>query len=94
MSETIKDGGPAFPLDNWDTTKWPEGTPADFGVGMTLRDWFAGQALIGLCSNSGGPFQANELSGWAMVNCDEDFVARQSFALADAMLAAREGDAA
>ena len=34
------DGGPAFPRDGW--------APED---GMSLRDYFAGQALAGLCAN-------------------------------------------
>jgi hypothetical protein len=44
----INDGGPAFPK---------VGQAVDFGngwlepqSGMTLRDWFAGQALVGLVS--------------------------------------------
>lgn len=39
---TKSDGGPAFPIEM-------TGTP--YAPGMTLRDWFAGQALIGLLSN-------------------------------------------
>lgn len=44
---TIDDGGPAFPRDS----KWNlDGSFCQRGaVGMTLRDWFAGQALTGLC---------------------------------------------
>lgn len=39
------DGGPAFPV-----------TTANFALayGMTLRDWFAGQALAGLMAYPGG----------------------------------------
>lgn len=40
------DGGPAFPIPVEDWRDIP-GHPAP---GMTLRDWFAGQALIGLCA--------------------------------------------
>jgi len=57
--------------------------------GMSLRDWFAGQALAGLCANSGGPIQANDYNGWSLVNCKERDVALMACALADAMLAAR-----
>lgn len=38
MSEPINDGGPAFPVII--ETMW-------ISKGMTLRDWFAGQALVG-----------------------------------------------
>ena len=41
MSEKINDGGAAFP--GWESQIRP---------GMTLRDWFAGQALATI--NSGG----------------------------------------
>lgn len=44
-----KDGGPAFPIPRFHT--WQDEVP-----GMSLRDWFAGQALIGLISrNNYGP---------------------------------------
>lgn len=56
----------------------------------TLRDQFAMSALQGLCSNPGGPFQANSLSGWAIVNCELSDIAAESYRLADAMLEARK----
>jgi hypothetical protein len=37
---TINDGGPAFPRHAYDGHD-----------GMTLRDWFAGQALAGMLAN-------------------------------------------
>ncbi len=45
---TINDGGPAFPMsyDNSLAYTYPS------HKGMTLRDWFAGQALAGLLSQS------------------------------------------
>ncbi|WP_249418465.1 hypothetical protein [Citrobacter sp. RHBSTW-00127] len=58
--------------------------------GMTLRDYMAAKALQGLCANPGGPFQANDMSGWAIVNCELDDIATESYKLADAMLKARE----
>lgn len=51
--------------------------------GMTLRDWFAGQALQGMLANQ-HPYQAG----------DEYMFSRDAFKLADAMLKAREGGAA
>ena len=47
--------------------------------GMSLRDYFAGQALVGLCAEYG----LSDLSENA------DKAAREAFALADAMLCAR-----
>ena len=36
MADRADGGGPAFPVEEWDAP------------GMTLRDWFAGQALVGI----------------------------------------------
>ena len=47
-SEAKKDGGPAFPGEGAITIRHPEGgdeTSTAWFSGMTLRDWFAGQAL-------------------------------------------------
>jgi hypothetical protein len=44
MEEKKTTGGQAFPR----STSYSEGT-----VGMTLRDWFAGQALVGLLAHEG-----------------------------------------
>lgn len=81
MDELTKDGGPAFGHGDHENGGAP---------GMSLRDWFAGQALAGLCSNPEGPFQANSMSGWGLTNCDELQVSNQAYAMADAMLKARE----
>lgn len=78
MSET-KDA-PAFPVVASHTV---------YTHGMTLRDWFAGQALAGLCANSGGPVQAVSTTGWGFINCNMGDVAGVAYDLADAMLAAR-----
>ena len=70
MSEK-EDGGPAYPLAiAWDKA-W---------TGMTLRDYFAGQALAGLLTG-----QKND---HPLPN--EHSVAQCAYAYADAMLAARE----
>lgn len=42
MSEPINDGGPAFPNNDAHGCAFP---------GMTLRDWFAGQALAGFMAH-------------------------------------------
>jgi len=82
----IKDGGPAFPVahteDGWTTSRTHGG--------MTLRDKFADSVLNGLCANPGGPFQQCDQSGWRLVNCTFDDIAKSCYELADAMLRARE----
>lgn len=72
-----RDGGPAFPLPGWDTVPWSKDVPACFGTGMTLRGWFAGQALAGVVAN---PTMFQSIEG----------AAKNAIAIADAMLAARE----
>ena len=57
--------------------------------GMTLRDYFAAQALTGLMANSGGPLQSNNYSGWSYANCDIGDVAAEAYRIADAMLKVR-----
>lgn len=64
------DGGPAFPSNE----KSGDGVHWQSHAGMSLRDWFAGQALIALASEPGG-------AAWR---------AGEVYALADAMLAERE----
>jgi hypothetical protein len=56
---------------------FPALTEDDEYNGMTLRDWFAGQALAGLLSNSNDCF-------------NPEGAARVAFEIADAMLAERE----
>lgn len=66
----MKNGGSAFPV---------AGDSLDDGYveGMTLRDWFAGQALAGLMA-----MQSSSV--------DPSSTAKRCFTLADAMLAERE----
>jgi hypothetical protein len=66
-----KDGGPAFP------TEWILiGMPDESRLGMSLRDWFAGQALAGLVAQ---PTMGRVID-----------TASIAYRVADAMLAARE----
>jgi hypothetical protein len=63
-----KDGGPAFPQDS-----------DQYGPqGMSLRDWFAGQALARFASDP-------ETCSW-----DYKMMAKAAYAQADAMIAERE----
>ena len=76
----INDGGPAFPF-------WNPGTSLDGQqTGMTLRDWFAGQALAGITS----ALTEEEIENLANGVKGGKFIAVASYALADAVLAARE----
>ena len=64
-------GGPAFPAMHFDLT--------DNEHGMTLRDYFAAQALTGICANSGN----------TALKSAEQF-AQAAYNVADAMLEARK----
>ena len=68
----IKDnGGPAFPLHGID------GVIAD---GMSLRDYYAGQSITGICPGSG------------VDSTDVEKIAMWAYRLADAMLKERDRD--
>ena len=68
---TTNDGGPAFPVDN--VQNW----------GMTLRDYFAGQALAGWLASYGDTARHPVEDG------AENKVSEISYRMADAMLAER-----
>lgn len=70
MSDPIEDGGQAFPV--------PASEYNDRHEGMTLRDWFAGQALAGLMARAGSE------------NFSEDLRANIAIRQANAMIAARK----
>ena len=72
----INDGGPAFPLSG---SADLNGNYAYPEYGMSLRDWFAGQALAGLISHYG-----------TRPGASIDEPPRRAFIIADAMLAARQ----
>ena len=67
-----KTGGPAFPGPSFTQGGHANG----HAMGMTLRDWFAGQALAGLLASGGAADWSND--------------AENAYRAADAMLAARE----
>jgi hypothetical protein len=88
MNKEINDGGPAFPCIP------PTLTPDQYayfpsGMGMTLRDWFAGQALAGWWAS-----HAHEEAGSPI--CESVYLynagAEYCYLMADAMLKARNGD--
>ena len=95
MSE--KDGGPAFPAKST-AFAVPDTIPREYieqitsmpvtHTGMTLRDYFAAQAMQGICAtcDSDGVWQ----SGLNDEQAGLYRIARLSYQMADAMLAARE----
>lgn len=66
----MNDGGPAFPTDHYrqdgESICWS---------GMTLREWYAGQALAGLLG-------ARKDIGWGLPHD----IAKRAFEFADAMI--------
>ena len=50
MSDQLKDGGPAFPWQEWINSSDPFVKNPIEHKGMTLRDWLAGQAVSGAVS--------------------------------------------
>ncbi|WP_420411644.1 hypothetical protein [Roseibium sp.] len=80
MSDLEKDGGAAFAA--------AAGTATDMDIqkGMSLRDWFAGQALTGIGTWIVGDDPSGKLASEAELNQRAHWAYRQ----ADAMLRARE----
>lgn len=77
MMKHIEDGGPAFPSRRVEKTEIHDGVFIDVEVrysGMSLRDWFAGQALANLYTHTDE--NADKVAEWA-------------YQVADAMLDAR-----
>lgn len=74
MSISDQQGGPAFPF------VYRAGDSLEVYPGMTLRDYFAAQALAGMLSS----FMARE-DGWGTTE-----VVGLAYDIADAMLAERE----
>lgn len=74
------DGGPAFPTPGWQRTWFERGDEysesCDAIAGMTLRDYFAAQAMAAIISTPG--------------NHHERITAEAAYSVADAMLLQRE----
>ncbi len=93
MSGEDKSGGAAFPRQQW---IHPQGS--DYGIdygetGMTMRQWYAGQALIGEIASMtteesvAATVEAAHKAGRTI----EAQVAFNCFKLADSMIAAEKG---
>lgn len=78
MSAT-NDGGPAFPVAYG---------PHSGESGMSLRDWFAGQAIGPLMASDG--VEMHVLKGGIKIEDLPDFLAPIAYQIADAMLRARK----
>jgi hypothetical protein len=91
-----KDGGPAFPFD-YDAPHhmgWEGQTERMTHTGMSLRDWFAGQALAGLLQNEDAISNIQQTAR-EIGESPPDYTASICWNIADAMLAARnDGDKA
>ena len=92
MSAPINDGGPAFPAQPMH--KFPDGAIISLNQGgMTLRDYFAGQALAGVVP--GIEHEVDKIdpdSKYYDQSSDQlhQCAAIRAYCYADAMLAARE----
>lgn len=71
MTDKIDDGGPGPEVT------FPDVTPMN---GVTLRDWFAGQALAGICAHN---------DTWGLTDAP---LAKAAYQIADAMLSARKAN--
>lgn len=80
----INTGGPAFPTaqTNGAGAKWTD-------EGMTLRDWFAGQALPAIYATDDVIVSLGEGGRRTTRDATATDIARFAYQLADAMLAAR-----
>ncbi len=79
-----KSGGPAFP----NLISYLPGQPQRGDKGMDLRDYFAAAAMQGICANPDiSAAGANDKISPANMR---ESVAKSSYQLADAMIAARE----
>lgn len=85
MSEQSKDGGPAFPVVSDGRTHGTE-------PGMTLRDYFAAKAMQGIVSSIDGESNYDRLRTHAgrQAMTLSQWIARDAYKQADAMMIARE----
>lgn len=86
MSER-NDGGTAFPCEQHETQ---DGTwNQTFEPGMSLRDWFAGQALAGLFASRDLQIAILHDSAQIGLGAFEPTMAHAAYKMAEAMLAER-----
>lgn len=84
MSGPKNNGGPAYP------EHYTDGDGFLCAVrGMSMRDWFAGQALVGLLSAPIGKVELREHAG-TRTGRSAEYVAALAYGFADAMLKERD----
>lgn len=74
LNKPFEDGGSAYPFVCQDISRYQVHEP-----GMALRDYFAGQAMLGMISNPG-----------IKAGVENEIVAKVAYNMADAMIAARK----
>ena len=89
----MKDGGPAFPnLEGFDDQSLPSNVNGHYlrldHSGMSLRDWFAGQALAGMLASKEDFADHADIA--SMSDTYGSMAARYAYGYADYMLAQRE----
>jgi hypothetical protein len=79
----------AFPSEQHETLdgSWNQ----TFDPGMSLRDWFAGQALPGVLMQSAQLIATGMFESKTGADLNEADFAEQAYAFADAMLSTRSG---
>jgi uncharacterized protein YcbX len=85
------DGGPAFPVvTNQYHYGYSKDMPAAVSGGMTLRDYFAAKAMPLSMDRLRENFTRDMGDRWDWDDGDWESIAENAYALADAMLKARE----
>lgn len=82
----IEDGGPAFPGGEFEPQHGGSNDREPWNAGMTLRDYLAGQALVGI-----GTWMPNGTSLSLTTLDNLRARAEWAYAQADAMIVARKG---
>lgn len=83
------DGGSAFPSEQHECADGTWNQTLD--PGMSLRDWFAGQALGGMCADGEGLVALGSFAR-KKGGTVRGFAAKHAYQFADAMLAERRKD--
>ncbi len=84
----MSDGGPAFPFEGPRNRNDGNGGVVGNSPGMSLRDWFAGQALVGVLSSEKFHEAIEAITNDGVRGVG--IVAGAAYGIADAMLKARE----